>query len=184
MIQWCTQSETNVLGFSIYRGLDDDLTAALRLDRTIPATNTSQPKTYVYYDRDVQAGHYYYWLESSDYDGSSQLFGPVNLHFGEGDEGSPELTPLPGFRDIYPNPFNPEASIRYGVDKGGLVEIKIYNQRGQVVRNLVNSEHTKGWYKMIWDGKNDLGNNVATGVYFARMDLGGKKYLRKMVMMK
>lgn len=184
MIQWCTQSETNVLGFSIYRGLDDDLTAALRLDRTIPATNTSQPKTYVYYDRDVQAGHYYYWLESSDYDGSSQLFGPVNLHFGEGDEDSPELTPLPGFRDIYPNPFNPEASIRYGVDKGGLVEIKIYNQRGQVVRNLVNSEHTKGWYKMIWDGKNDLGNNVATGVYFARMDLGGKKYLRKMVMMK
>lgn len=184
MIQWCTQSETNVLGFSIYRGLDDDLAAALRLDITIPATNTSQAKTYVYYDREVQSGQYYYWLESSDYDGDSQLFGPVNIHLNGSDPGSPDVIPIPGFRNIYPNPFNPEATIRFGVDKAGTVDIKIYNHRGQLVRNLVNTEKSKGWHKAIWDGKNDQGNRVSSGVYFARMNMNGKQYLRKMVMTK
>lgn len=184
MIQWRTQSETNVLGFSIYRGLDEDLAAALRLDITIPATNTSQAKTYVYYDREVQTGHYYYWLESIDFDGDSQLFGPVNIHLDGNDPGSPDVAPIPGFKDIYPNPFNPEATIRYGVDKAGSVDIKIYNYRGQLVRNLVDTQKSKGWHQAIWDGNNDQGIKVTSGVYFARMNMNGKQYMRKMVMMK
>lgn len=184
MIQWRTQSETNVLGFSIYRGLDEDLAAALRLDISIPATNTSQAKTYVYYDREVQTGHYYYWLESIDFDGDSQLFGPVNIHLDGNDPGSPDVAPIPGFKDIYPNPFNPEATIRYGVDKAGSVDIKIYNYRGQLVRNLVDTQKSKGWHQAIWDGNNDQGIKVTSGVYFARMNMNGKQYMRKMVMMK
>lgn len=185
MLQWRTQSETNVLGFSIYRGLEDDLATALRLDILIPATNTSQPKTYLYHDRDVQIpNHYYYWLESSDFDGNSTVYGPVNVHLISGEPGSPDVIPVPGFRDIYPNPFNPTATIRYGVDKAGSVEIKIYNHRGQLLRNLVNSEKSQGWHQVIWDGKNEQGHNVASGIYFARMNMNGKSYLHKMVMMK
>jgi flagellar hook assembly protein FlgD len=45
-------------------------------------------------------------------------------------------------------------------------------------------DQSKGWHQVIWDGKNEQGNTVSNGVYFARMDLGGTKYLRKMVMLK
>ncbi|MCB5251446.1 MAG: T9SS type A sorting domain-containing protein [Candidatus Cloacimonetes bacterium] len=185
MLQWRTQTETNVLGFSIYRGLEDDLTTALHLDILIPATNTSQPKTYVYYDRDVEIpNQYYYWLESNDFDGNSQIYGPVNVHLLSDDSGTSPQVPVPGLRDVYPNPFNPQATIRYGVNKASSVEIKIYNYRGQLVRNLMNSEKPKGWHQVIWDGKNDNGNKVTSGIYFSRMTMNGKNYLRKMVMMK
>jgi hypothetical protein len=70
----------------------------------------------------------------------------------------------------YPNPFNPTTRIRYEVPApGGQVRITIYNVQGQVVRRLVNREHAPGFYQESWDGRNDSGLGVSSGIYFARM---------------
>ncbi len=184
-LQWQTQSETNVLGFGLYRGISDDLQAALRLDVMIPATNTSQPKSYLYYDREIrEPGLYYYWLESTDLDGSSQFFGPVNIQYEGAESPQVNVTAIPGFKDSYPNPFNPTTTIRFGMDSPGSVEIRIYNQRGQLVRKLMDEEKSEGWHQVKWNGSGDRGQKLGSGVYLAVMEYGGRRYQHKMLMMK
>jgi hypothetical protein len=85
----------------------------------------------------------------------------------------------------YPNPFNPTTQLRYEVPTpGGQVRITIYNVQGQVVRRLVDREHTPGFYEQPWNGRNDSGLNVSSGIYFARMQ--APKYVRtiKLMLMK
>lgn len=65
----------------------------------------------------------------------------------------------------YPNPFNPETTIRYGVPSEGPVKINIYTIRGEFVTTLVNNTHTPGWYETVWNGINNTGTPVSSGVY-------------------
>ncbi|MDD2228063.1 MAG: FlgD immunoglobulin-like domain containing protein [Candidatus Cloacimonetes bacterium] len=84
----------------------------------------------------------------------------------------------------YPNPFNPSTTIRYSVPKDGGVNLFIYNTRGQLVRTLVNERRKKGNYTVIWNGKDNSGNTVSSGVYFSRILSNGKSRTSKMLMMK
>lgn len=90
----------------------------------------------------------------------------------------------------YPNPFNPSTTIEFGVaGDGGEVRISIFDANGQQVRVLVNERMGAGTYRMKWDGRNDRGESVASGVYFLRMNAGsgGKMNFnstRRMLLMK
>jgi subtilisin family serine protease len=86
----------------------------------------------------------------------------------------------------YPNPFNPTTKIRVGVPKdlqGDLV-LQIYNVRGQLVKTLFQGRKTPGWYTFVWDGRDNRGTIVSTGVYFARFDDTKTVLTRKMIMLK
>jgi hypothetical protein len=184
-LMWQTQSETNVQGFSFYRGRSDILEDALYLNVNIAGTNSSQPKSYIYYDREIfEPGIYYYWLLSTDFDGTSQIFGPINVHFDGSESGSGAVAPIPGFAGAFPNPFNPETTLRYGVIQKSFIEILIYNVRGQVVRKLMSEDKDAGWHQIRWDGLDDSGRILSSGVYFARMHMADKLYQHKIVMMK
>lgn len=69
----------------------------------------------------------------------------------------------------YPNPFNPETKIRYQLSKRSLVKLEIYNIVGQKVRTLVSGEQTTGTYELAWNGTNDRGGFVGSGVYMYRL---------------
>lgn len=69
----------------------------------------------------------------------------------------------------FPNPFNPSTTIRYTIGHSGDVSITIYNVLGQKIRTLMNGFHSIGSYDIEWDGKDDHGLGVATGVYFYRI---------------
>jgi len=69
----------------------------------------------------------------------------------------------------FPNPFNPLTAISYDVPEFADVKIDIYNLLGQNVRTLVTGEHEPGYYRTIWNGKNDQGALVTTGVYIYRI---------------
>ncbi len=84
----------------------------------------------------------------------------------------------------YPNPFNPTTTIEFGVPKAAKVSIRIYNIRGQLVKELVNQKYEPGKFKVVWEGKNSFGKPVATGVYFYRLEAGGKCFTHKMLMLK
>lgn len=66
----------------------------------------------------------------------------------------------------YPNPFNPETNIVYEVDATAKITIHIYDMLGRQVRTLVNTQKGPGSYVVLWDGRNDSGKSVASGVYF------------------
>ena len=72
-------------------------------------------------------------------------------------------------KQSYPNPFTNFATIEYDVPTAQKVVIKIFNIRGQVVKTLVDELKGPGYYSVIWDGKNDNGEQVSSGVYFCQM---------------
>jgi len=65
----------------------------------------------------------------------------------------------------YPNPFNPETTIKYQLPEGGRVELSIYNILGQKVRTLINKDINAGYHSIKWNGRNDRGITVASGIY-------------------
>jgi flagellar hook assembly protein FlgD len=84
----------------------------------------------------------------------------------------------------YPNPFNPETTIEYSLAKAGFVNLDIYNITGQKVRTLGSRPMTPGTHAAIWDGTNDSGHAVSSGVYIARIVMGEKVAARSMMLVK
>ena len=85
----------------------------------------------------------------------------------------------------YPNPFNPVTCIEYTVPEAGYLELIVYNTLGQKIRTLIKKQSPAGNYKVIWDGKNDAGKQVPSGMYFYRLKTGkGTTLLKKMLLLK
>ena len=85
-----------------------------------------------------------------------------------------------------PNPFNPATTIGFSVPEGksAQVTLNVYDIRGKLVRTLVNETKESGTYTVYWNGTDNNGNNIASGVYFYRMNAGEFSQTRKMVMLK
>jgi hypothetical protein len=88
--------------------------------------------------------------------------------------------------DNYPNPFNPTTTIKYSIADRGQVTLKIYNAAGQLVRTLVNEEQAPvaGGFSKVWNGLNDRGQSVASGVYFYQLTAKNFEQTKKMVLLK
>lgn len=84
----------------------------------------------------------------------------------------------------FPNPFNPSTTIKYSVAGASVVQITIYNVRGERVRTLVNEKKHAGVHKTTWNGLNDQGAMVATGVYFYFLRIGSFTAAKKMILLK
>ena len=89
----------------------------------------------------------------------------------------------------YPNPFNPETWIPYRLAEDGFVRLTIYDLNGQVVRTLnvghrIASAYESRLKAIHWDGKNGLGEQVASGVYFYTLTAGDYSATRKMLILK
>jgi hypothetical protein len=84
----------------------------------------------------------------------------------------------------YPNPFNPTTVIEYALPEAGQVKIEIYNLAGQKVRTLVDSYHEAGKYRIHWDGTDDNGARVSSGIYIYRLVSSGNVIARKMILLK
>jgi hypothetical protein len=84
----------------------------------------------------------------------------------------------------FPNPFNPSTTIKFDLKDKGLVSLKVYNVAGQLVRTLVNEVRPAGSYEVPWNGLNDRGSAVASGIYFYKMETNGFSATKKMVMLR
>jgi hypothetical protein len=84
----------------------------------------------------------------------------------------------------YPNPFNPETQIEYALPKASQVKLTIYNLLGQKVTTLVDEFQTVGFKTVHWDGKDDQGTEVASGVYFYKLKAGDFSETKKMILLK
>jgi hypothetical protein len=121
-------------------------------------------------------------------------FGPTDAWY----DGS-NITPVVGISDPqntivtdfelyqnYPNPFNPTTTIRYRLANIQLQQTKVqlFNSAGQLIRTLVNEMQDNGQYQVVWDGLNDLGQEVSSGVYFYQITSGSFQTTKKLVKLK
>lgn len=83
-----------------------------------------------------------------------------------------------------PNPFNPSTTIKYQLPASGEVSLVIYNLLGQQVRTLVKDNLEAGFHSVLWDGKDELGKQVASGVYIYRLQSGDFSTAKRMMLLK
>lgn len=84
----------------------------------------------------------------------------------------------------YPNPFNPETTISYNLKEAGQVVLDVYNVKGQKVTSLVNEHQTSGSHAIVWNGKDNNNQSVASGVYLYKIRSGKYSSTKKMILMK
>jgi hypothetical protein len=132
-------------------------------------------------------GQYYTVKETIEYEAYKILGGaydPINLTLlttSLNELGIPDKFTM---NQNYPNPFNPSTTIQYGVPEAGIVNVTIYNLLGQEVKKLVNEYKDPGYYDVVWEGVNNSGQPLATGIYLYRMTAGDFVQNRKMLFIK
>ncbi len=110
------------------------------------------------------------------------LVGPVSA------ATQPRSLYVPGYEALLhqnvPNPFNPSTVISYELANTETVTLGIYDVHGRLIRTLVSRAQNAGEYKIRWDGRDDRGSAVASGVYFYRLAAGSFVETRRMVLLK
>lgn len=109
----------------------------------------------------------------------------VNFQMVVGSENDNDVAPITAteLRGNYPNPFNPETTLLFALKDPGRVRLTIYNLKGQVVRELVNGDLPSGYHRFVWNGRDQHGSPVSSGVYYYRMESPGYKHTKKMILM-
>ena len=103
----------------------------------------------------------------------------LNLVFNDGNE-----TVRFSLLQNHPNPFNPTTAISYQLTVPGVVQLRVFNLAGQVVKTLVDASQSAGDYQVQWDGTDHFGKNVSSGLYFYRLEIGNTVQTRKMTLMR
>ncbi len=184
-LQWVSESETNMLGYTIYRSGTNRLFDAYEISQElIPAINSSSTYTYKYTDTAVLVGEsYYYWLQAIDLDLTNTFHGPVAVTLTMEPEIPVEIFATRLYQN-YPNPFNPTTIISYELKETEEIELFIYNLSGQLVKTLRNGVQEKGRHTVEWKGKDNSGRGVSSGVYFYRLKTSSYDMVYKMLMVK
>jgi len=90
----------------------------------------------------------------------------------------------PVLTSVHPNPFNPQATLEYTLWEGGQIQLAIYDARGSLVRRLVDQNMPAGEHRVVWNGADQTGLPVASGIYFVRLSAGSQVDTRKIVLLK
>jgi hypothetical protein len=109
----------------------------------------------------------------------------VYLKYSKVDDIHPGMIPdVFELSQNYPNPFNPDTKIEFAISTKSFVNLTVYNIRGQKVRTLVDEELDVGWKSVTWDGRDNSGGEVASGVYLYKVVAGDFVDSKKMIMLK
>jgi hypothetical protein len=192
-IFWITQSESNNIGWNVYRGTSEydifNNSATQINEDIIEGSGTSiEPTEYSYIDGYpvVEEETYWYWLESVDMSGSTQLYMPFSytIPVFENEEEAPEIVNYE-LRN-YPNPFNPTTKISFAVKEVGNINLTVYNAKGQKVTTLFNgyNETVDENIPFTWYGKDDSGQSVGSGVYYYKLTAKNRTEIKKMILLK
>ena len=119
---------------------------------------------------------YYYYVTTSigllESDPSDTVSVTVQLAVGLFDDLDNGIPLTFAMEQNYPNPFNPVTTIRYQLPKAAHVTLKVYSITGRKVRTLVHTKQQANYYTVTWDGLNETGSKVASGIYLYRIEAG------------
>lgn len=174
-LSWAEPIDTDFQYFALYRSTTENF----------DPTGTKPLETLVgtKYTDTVQGGKYFYWLSAFDFAGNESKFSKASFTVGVSEHGGGVPTEY-ALDQNYPNPFNPETWIKYQVPVSGHVRLSIYNALGQQVRVLVDGEQPAQYYSVMWDGRDNAGNPMPSGIYIYRLESEKFTAIKKMIMMK
>lgn len=170
LLSWTIASADGFRGYNIYRSRSGDGRFSRLNAEMIPASAGM-----TYRDSDVLPGvTYWYQLGAVDRDGE----------FRSTQESV--TTPIweTELHQNWPNPFNPSTTIGFYMRGPGRVTLEVYDTRGKIVRTLVDGVRGFGPHEVTWNGRNDRGNPVGSGVYFYRLSVGKKRFTKKLTLLK
>ena len=84
----------------------------------------------------------------------------------------------------YPNPFNPKTEIKFDVPEAGFITLTVHNMLGQKVKTLKSEQFKAGYYAVTWDGTNDIGSLLSSGMYFYSIQTADYQSTKKMLFLK
>jgi choice-of-anchor C domain-containing protein len=159
-------------GFYVYRSSTGTLREKIT-DQPLSG-NTS----YQYIDEEAPVDETRYWLKEETRTGGTNWFGPVMVPRVE--MSTPDLSLGPS----YPNPFNPATTIPFVIPETAMIRLAVYDARGRVVKKLEDGIKQAGRYKVLWNGLDEKGREVASGIYFIRLESNKRVRTQKIVLLK
>ncbi len=186
ILSWAPNKEPDLVYYSVYRDT---------ISGFIPTDTLATLRTTSYLDTNVTANlTYYYIITATDsFDSESGYSGEVKIKINSSVEEMKHPSEIPqrfALSPNYPNPFNSTTAISYQLSaiRPHRTTLKIYNILGQVVRTLVDEYQRAGHYKVCWDGKDNFGKEVSSGVYVCILKVIGDGLkvtkTRKMVLLR
>jgi hypothetical protein len=174
VLNWSTATEVNNQGFEIQRSSENS--NFTKVGFVGGYGTTTNLHSYSFIDENLLPGIYSYRLKQLDNNGTFKYSYTIES----------EVLGLTSFElsQNYPNPFNPETKINYSIPVAGNVSMVIYNSLGQKIRTLFSGNQDAGWHKITWNGKDDFGKNVPSGIYLARIESGNNFKSIKMQLLK
>jgi Secretion system C-terminal sorting domain len=179
-LQWKTATEINNYGFEVEREplpspplTGEGTQGWAKVGFVEGSGTTNSPKTYSFTDSDVPPGNYSYRLKQIDHNGAFKYSAEIEVAIA----AAPKVFEL---SQNFPNPFNPSTNIQFTVPADGRVMLKVYNTLGQEVATLFDGVAAAGQYNQAtFDA-----SRLASGIYFSRLEFGGKMQIKKMLLLK
>jgi hypothetical protein len=165
-LRWELELQGETERFRLQRGDGPDPASSLPLGGQV----LEGPGDYRYDDYTAVAGRdYWYWLAMLDEAGAiTRYLGPAQGRLAGPTPSA--AAPLAAF----PNPFNPKTTLRFALAAPARVDLAIYDARGRLVRRLAAGELPAGQHSLDWDGRDESGRALASGIYLARLLQGGR----------
>ncbi len=196
-LHWTTESEVNNLGFIIEKatskeGPFQELASYEYFPELKGQGNTNVPTSYQFTDNEVENNKtYYYRLINVDLNGWKNYYATVQaIPNALGDKITQSGTVANRFELLpnYPNPFNPETTIKFSIpsriDSPQKTQVLIYDALGKLVGKLFEGNLPGGVYELRWNGKNRSGNNLPSGIYFILFHSGEYHQVRKIMLVR
>jgi hypothetical protein len=188
-LNWRTISEINNYGFYVQRRSVGVLEWWTVDNSFVPGHGTTnEPHDYTFTDRTVTTGSWQYRLKQVDLHGTEHFTEPINVTTVTSvKEGAPIEFAL---KQNYPNPFNPETSIKFSVEQTGRATLEIFNLLGQKVATLFDDVVEAGFYQTVkfsaagGSASGGNGASLTSGIYFYRLESGGRTEVKKLTLLK
>ncbi len=177
ILSWDQNPEPDIAHYAVYRGCDEGFEPAVENRIAVPVETG-------YFDAEWRwSSGFCYKVTAVDANGNESA--SAFLGSGAVTGGETPSTPNVTYLDQnFPNPFNPVTSIRFGLKEPSYVSLRIYDAAGRLVRILVDGRRDGGNYREVWDGEDNAGRAVASGVYFYGLKAGTFEETRKMVLLR
>jgi DNA-binding beta-propeller fold protein YncE len=175
VLRWETSLELGMEGYHIVRSEQESGSYDAVTKEMIRSSGEATGGSYEYRDESVTANRtYWYKLREVANDGLGAEYGPYAVTYRLSNRLDQNV----------PNPFNPTTTIKYAIASDSDVNLTVYDVAGRKVRTLVSERQRADVHRVVWDGVNDAGERVASGVYFYRLAAGKFTQTKKMLLLK
>jgi len=186
-LTWTTQSEQDNAFWNIYRSISENFGQSIKInEESIEGNGTTfLPSEYEYIDYSDLLSQltYWYWIESVNISGNTELYGPIKLLISDEQDNPlpPQLTHSYGLFSNFPNPFNPQTTIYFRLPNDDEALVSIYNLKGQKIEEIfISSVKPNKFESIVWSAPQSL----PSGVYLYQLKAGIYTKTYKMMLLK